>query len=277
MFSWLVKKPSPRSDNPVERSTMDRITSPSCSRDELVLLYSKLLEERQPDLKIVMTGPMTLQMSSQDGKEAFTHLDNLWIQWQRAEDREDLVNRHVSGMLTVLKPAPPVDPRQIIPIIKDAVYVGDGEKMVFEHLVADIYCVYAVDWPDRTMSLTKEILSGLGIEQSELRRLSIENLQAILPAAECHGEGPWYFLSAGNDYEASLLLFDGLWDQLAASVSGDVVAAVPARDSLLFTGSESPEGLAAIRTRATEIVRNGHHVISETLLRRRDGRWSAFD
>jgi uncharacterized protein YtpQ (UPF0354 family) len=241
-------------------------------------LYSKLLEERQPGLKIVMTGPMTLQMSSHDGKEAFTHLDNLWIQWQGAEDREDLVNRHANAMLSMLKPVLPVDPGQIIPIIKDATYIeSDREKMVIEHLVADIYCVYAVDYPDRTMTLTKEILSGLGIEQSSLRGLSIENLQAILPATECHGEGPWYFLSAGNDYVASLLLFDGLWDQLTEIVHGDPVAAVPARDVLLFTGSESPEGLAAIRTRATDIARNGDHVISETLLRRRDGRWSAFD
>lgn len=278
MFSWLVKKPASKVKIVHEKSTMERLIAPTCSQAELVLLYAKLLEERQPGLKIVMTGPMTLQMSSHDGKEAFTHLDNLWIQWQMAEDREDLVNRHVSGLLTVLKPAPPVDPRQIIPIIKDAIYVESyGEKMVLEHLAADIYCVYAVDYPDRTMSLTKEILSGLGIEQSELRRLSIENLRAILPPAECHGEGPWYFLSAGNDYVASLLLFDGLWDQLAEIVPGNPVATVPARDVLLFTGSESPEGLAAIRTRATEIARNGHHVISETLLRRRDGRWSTFD
>jgi len=242
------------------------------------MLYSKLLEERQPGLMIVMTEPMTLNISTDGGKDASTFLDNLWIQWQSAEDRKDLINRHANAMLSMLRPDTSIDPRQIIPIIKDASYMSsDSDKMVFEHLVADIYCVYAVDWPDRTVTLTKKGLLELGIEQSALRKLSIENLQAILPAAECHGEGPWYFLSAGNDYEASLLLFDGLWDQLAEIVSGDVIAAVPARDSLLFTGSESPEGLAAIRTRATEIARNGHHVISETLLRRRDGRWSTFD
>ena len=85
------------------------------------MLYSKLLEERgNPALKIVMTEPMTLNISTDGGKDASTFLDNLWIQWQRAEDREDLINRHANAMLSMLKPDTSIDPRQIIPIIKDA-------------------------------------------------------------------------------------------------------------------------------------------------------------
>jgi uncharacterized protein YtpQ (UPF0354 family) len=84
-------------------------------------------------------------------------------------------------------------------------------------------------------------------------------------------------LTAGGDYVASILLLDGVWDQLAATVGGDIVVTVPARDVLFFTGSASQEGLATIRKKADEIVSSGDHVVSRTLLRRVEGQWVNFD
>jgi len=256
---------------------MEMLISPVRTRDEFVLLYSKLIEERRPGVKLVLTGPTVIEMTMEGDKRATTFLDNLWIQLQRAEDRRELVEKHVNAMLSMLDPRPAVDKKHIIPIVKDAEYVQSfGQITVFEHFVADMYCVYAIDWEDRTESLSRTIMESLGLEQTTLRNFAVENLKAILPPVECHGDGPWFLLSAGTDYVASLLFFDDLWDQLTEMVQGDPIAVVPARDVLLFTGAASNEGITAIRCKAEEIVSRGDHVVSSTLLRRSGGKWIAF-
>jgi len=277
MLNWLRKKRGADTPPAPAASTMEMLISPVRTRDEFVLLYSKLIEERRPGVKLVLTGPTVIEMTMEGDKRATTFLDNLWIQLQRAEDRRELVEKHVNAMLSMLDPRPAVDKKHIIPIVKDAEYVQSfGQITVFEHFVADMYCVYAIDWEDRTESLSRTIMESLGLEQTTLRNFAVENLKAILPPVECHGDGPWFLLSAGTDYVASLLFFDDLWDQLTEMVQGDPIAVVPARDVLLFTGAASNEGITAIRCKAEEIVSRGDHVVSSTLLRRSGGKWIAF-
>jgi uncharacterized protein YtpQ (UPF0354 family) len=99
----------------------------------------------------------------------------------------------------------------------------------------------------------------------------------ILPPAEAFDEGSWFSLSAGNDYAASLLLVDAIWDQVADLVMGEVVATVPTRNILLFTGSESAQGVRAVQERATELCSLGPHAISDTLIVRSSGTWAVFN
>ena len=80
-------------------------------------------------------------------------------------------------------------------------------------------------------------------------------------------------LTAGGDYTASLLLFDDVWNTLSQSVEGDIVAAVPSRDVVLFTGARSTDGIEWIKRKAHEIHEGGDHVVSQTLFRRVSGEW----
>jgi hypothetical protein len=72
-------------------------------------------------------------------------------------------------------------------------------------------------------------------------------------------------------------LLDEVWLPLEEESDGDIVAVAPARDVLLFTNSKSSEGLVRIRDKARDIVQGGHHVISQTLLRRIQGQWKVFE
>ena len=151
-------------------------------------------------------------------------------------------------------------------------------QVASEHLCGDLWIVYAEDLPDRTSSLKKDRLQSAGIADDELLNLAKDNLRRILPPAQRHGDGPWYMVTAGGDYTASLLLFDGLWDDLADSVEGDVVAVAPSRDVLLYTGS--PEFRRRVSQRSgsvlLEILATGNYLISETLIMRVVGRWEVF-
>lgn len=120
-------------------------------------------------------------------------------------------------------------------------------------------------------------MKELEIEPGELRSLALSNLRRILPEIQQHGDGSWYMLTAGADYTASLLLIDDVWNALSQSVEGDIVAAVPSRDVVLFTGARSKDGIDWIKRKAHEIHEGGDHVVSQTLFRRVSGQWKVFD
>jgi len=146
-----------------------------------------------------------------------------------------------------------------------------------EHLCGDLWIVYAIDRPETVDTLACDSETIAGVSVGELRALAVENLKRILPEVERHGDGPWYLLTAGADYVASLLLFDELWNQLVETVDGDVVATVPTRDVLLYTGSHSVSGLSAIRERSVALANSGPHSISDSLILRESGRWTIFE
>lgn len=165
-------------------------------------------------------------------------------------------------------------------MIKDVEYLessGGRVAVVHEHLAGDLWIIYALDLPEAIKTLRPETQQQLGLNMTELRTLACDNLRRILPEIARHGSGSWYCLTAGGDYVASILLLDEVWARLADSVEGDIVAGVPARDVLLFTGSRSREEIDAIKQRTREIEQTGDHVISQTLLRRVSGTWKVFE
>ncbi len=114
-------------------------------------------------------------------------------------------------------------------------------------------------------------------DRAKLRDLALDNLQRLVPKVTIRGgpDGLWLF-EAGGDYEASLLLADRLWTGGQIKVDGEVVAAVPAKDALIVTGSHNHAGLARLRALAAELAR-GPYSLTSDLLVYRDGRFVRFD
>lgn len=274
------KKTNPSQD-PSHPSTLDRLLAPNVSREEFFLLYSKLLQERMPDASITFSDESALRIVNADGKDSITLLDNLWLRFSTgSEDRRELIERFVRFDARLGDPAGEVLKTEIVAMIKDSRYLrlfNVSSKMVTEHLCGDLWVVYAIDEPESISTLKHESMINAGVARSEIRALAVENLKRILPPAECQGDGPWYLMTAGTGYVASLLLIDTLWDQVADMVTGDIVATVPTRDVLMFTGSASAEGINAIRIRSADMCYRGSHAISNTLVVRRGGTWSVFN
>jgi uncharacterized protein YtpQ (UPF0354 family) len=269
------------SEPAAELSALERLLSKDCNRDEFVLLCVKLIQERLPDAEVEMIGETAIRIKNAEGKESTTYFDNAWIAYSRKdEESRTLIERHIRVASSLLDPAGPLLSDQIVALIKDSEYVESLNKTgnsVLEHMCGDLWIVYAVDKPESMSSLARTDMAAAGIAEENLRNLALENLRRIMPSVEQHGDGPWYGLFAGGDYTASLLLFDSVWDQVADSIEGDIVAVVPARDTLLFTGSESPEGLKMIKEQANYVVTTGNYIVSDTLIVRKDGRWEVFN
>ena len=83
-------------------------------------------------------------------------------------------------------------------------------------------------------------------------------------------------MTAGGDYEASLLLFDDIWRGGKIKMNGDIVVAVPAKDVLLITGSNNRKGIAAVRELAAKYKAESRYEITDTLFVYRNGRFVKF-
>jgi uncharacterized protein YtpQ (UPF0354 family) len=261
----------------------DELANPDLTREELFALYEKTIREKFAPSRIDFNSPDRLKIETSDNRTFTVHLENLWRQCQvSTEPRIEVVERHLSALAGLIgqQKHPPASKGDVVPTIKDYEYLhlfGENPSAAHEHLVGDIWIVYAVDLPTAIKTLSVSDLQDLNIGSDDLRRLAVDNLQRILPEIQKHGVGPWYMLTAGGDYTASLLLMDWIWQQLQESVEGDLVAAVPSRDVLLFTGSGSNDGIQSVRQKVREIHEGGDHVISRTLLRRISGKWHVYE
>lgn len=260
------------------------LSDPDLTQEKLFSIYEAALRETFPTAEIEAHSPNNFQVKVPGQQTFIVHLNNLWITLKRQpkEDRVKVFEKHLRAVRTSFVGETELERRRenIVPMIKDVEYLktsGEKPQLVSEHLAGDIWIIYGVDLPDAIKTLKPDTLRALGLTSAELRTVACDNLRRILPEIERHGSGPWYFLKAGGDYVASILLLDEVWSQLEEIAEGDVVAAVPARDVLLFTGSQSREGIEAIKQRAREVEQHGDHVISQTLLRRVSGSWKVFE
>jgi len=272
-------KPVP-SEAIAEPSTKDRLLSRNCTKDEFSLLFSKLLQERLPSFTVEFISESELRVRNAEGKEATTYLHNLWLKYSReTEDRSELIEKYARMAENLHAEEAPVNRDTIVAMIKEAGYlktINPMAKTMSEHLCGDLWIIYAVDRPETVVTLGQDDMTSAGVSEGELRALATKNLQRILPEVECHGDGPLYQLTAEMGYDASLLLFDSMWEDLADSVEGQIVATVPSRDVLLYTGSASPAGLREMREQSQIVANSAPHAVSESLIVREGGKWAVF-
>ena len=159
-----------------------------------------------------------------------------------------------------------------------ALYVEGPDEPILERFAPGLLIAYGMDRGDHFELVARKHCEAARIEPEDLRPLAVTNLRRMLPAIERHGEGPAYMLVAGGELESSLLLLDDLWDGQASAVSGTLVAAVPTRDVLLFTGAASPEGVAAVHASIERLYASPpDRPLSTMLYRRCDAGWEPFE
>jgi uncharacterized protein YtpQ (UPF0354 family) len=266
-----------------------QIKDPSLTEAEFTRLYALAAAAELTNCTVRVTGRKEVTLKFNNGGQVKSFLDNVWAEAEKnAAARPEICRRYLATLVTLkiggeAKSAPP-DTNEIVVVIRGTSFLeqfaGMGATktngLVFEPLAADINVVYARDREGTIVYLTEGDRAALGLDLPALRRLALANLHRILPPLKLRGPGPLFAIKADGNYESSLLLLDKLWSVEASSVQGELVAAVPARGFLLFTGSASPEGLKRLRRLVEKVYDNGDHVISKTLLVRRNGHWEKF-
>ena len=241
----------------------------------------------QVDVQVVNALELGINMSEDGGNRAF--LDNAYQMYQgeSARNRSDLIDRFVRSFAEA---AAGLERSRdaIIPIVKDRGWLEEirqsmqrmGSEKVQENVYEDIndalVVVYAIDTPSNIAYLNPDELEALGVQRDELRALAVRNLRGLLPGIEVHRGDLVNMITADGNYEASLLLFADLWERERDKLRGEPVAAVPARDLLLFADSANPDAVAQLRQLAAKMRAEATYALTDRLFVLRDGNWLPF-
>ena len=169
-------------------SLLDRFRKKKDERAELAERFRQMLSVQYPEATMVATGPLSYRIEGGGVKEISISLDNLLRQSQGmdATAAEAFMQRWFFAMVQASDVSGDVFPEQIVPMIKDQLYLDQAGKtpLIKEHLAADLWVVYAIDYPTRMGTLSPDHLAKLGLAEQDLRPLAIANLRKLLPSVE---------------------------------------------------------------------------------------------
>jgi uncharacterized protein YtpQ (UPF0354 family) len=242
-----------------------------------------------PDATITVAEPLHLTIKAAEGEAARAFLNNAYDEYSgNPVAKSDLIARYVASFAESTKKAGPLNPQQIVPVIKDRAWAKEMKRsakargvdrpveQVIEELNDDLIIVYAEDTPQNIRYFGPKDLQEAGVQKDKLRTLAIENLRRILPPPEAVNGPLISMLTAGGDYIPSLLLFDEIWNGDKLEVQGEIVIAIPTRDVLLFTGSNNKEGVKKLRELAKKAHADGPYSLTGHLFVYRGGKFERF-
>jgi uncharacterized protein YtpQ (UPF0354 family) len=240
-----------------------------------------------PSAKVTVTGDLQLDTQIPGGDAFSSDLRNAYQRYVRdPQHLDEVVRQRVSGLVESVRSAqtnPPLDRSRIVPVLKTNAWVeairqlrkaAPGTQLLIEPFNSELTIVYA---EDRTSSMRFLMMRDDVGDRSKLHQLALANLHRLLPKIEARqGASGIFLISAGGDYEASLLLADAVWSSGQFKVDGDIVVAVPAKDALLVTGSHNRAGITKLRALAAEIAA-GPYGLTTVLFVYRGGKFVKFD
>jgi uncharacterized protein YtpQ (UPF0354 family) len=252
---------------------------PGLARDAVSLLAIRLIELRYPEADVRLISDEAIEVIPQDGKKTSIFLANLLAEAERnPAERPEIVERYVNVCFSD-KDDPTLE--NIIPTVRHADYRSfikeEDRDIVTEHLIGELWTVWAIDYPESISVMSAAQINSLMLTRNDLRIVGLTNTRRLLNDLEFENYDKFFVLTSTNsEYLSSALLMDEVWDLAAKLVDGDLVLSAPARDTVIFTGTQNVEGLRALREQATYVVKNGHHVLAESLFQRVNGKWTPF-
>jgi len=184
-------------------------------------------------------------------------------------------------MLDEAPPAELVVPRVVLSLpsaVVPDIELTHDDSPVEQPFVADLVLFYAFDQPTCFTMVAHRDLTRLSLDKHQLHDIALTNLRRAIPQPELHEVSPGVFmLTCGGNFEATTLLLDEVWEQVAETVQGDLVLSVPSRDVVIFTGTQNRDGLAFMRSKVSQILETGDHTLTRHFLVRCGTRWSLYE
>lgn len=267
------------------RSLLGGQSARPMARDAFAQEVADRVRRAIPEAGVEVADDLHLRVRQGEDDERSVYLDNAYHMYVQADpaDREEVLVRFVASYADAGSIGDATRDA-IVPVVKDRQWLeevrislaqrgkmGEEPEIVHEALTDELTIVYAIDTPNNIAYLTRSQLQELELDRSELRKLAVRNLRGLLPGIEVHRGPLMSMVTADGNYEASLLLFDDLWERERERLVGDPVVAVPARDLLVFADSTKPEGVAELRLLAAKMRAEAAYSLTDALFVWRDG------
>lgn len=259
------------------------------STQEFTQLFANKLQAQLPVTEANITDALRITCKYGDGQEGTLFLDNAYSHYVKyPREFAEVLRVYIQSFEeTTTAEKEDIDASRIVPVIKDKAWLEEiranvpedkQDNMpggVREDLNDALLIIYAEDTPSNINYFTQKDFAKLDIPAAQIRALAVPNLRRLLPKPEVHWNEHTGMITAGGDYEASLMLFDELWDSLKKA-DAEIVAAIPARDLLLFTYSNDAAGIAQLREMTDKFYNEASYYLTDKLFVYRSGKFEVF-
>ena len=252
--------------------------------------YAKAINIREDGVRADIKGRLEVEMTYSNGETSTAYLDNAYMNYRSSPVELDaIINAYINALTKSSSDVKSnIEKEHIFPVIKDRGYMEHITKLMnhsskgelpfyYEKLNDVLYVLYAIDTPSSIKFMPKEDINALGVEEGELRNLSMANLMNANESLQIQGDRSTVsMVVADGIYEASFLLYDDLWTKENFPVKGDIVVYVPSRDVLIVTGSEDTESLETVRGIVHNLESQWSHAVTDIGFVREKNKWVEF-
>ena len=155
------------------------------------------------------------------------------------------------------------------------IHFSESDSPAERSFLADLILFYAFDLGDHFELVSNSARRELQVSEEDLHSAAVQNMRALELKIECHDLNGACMLSAGGNFEATLLLLPELWESEQFSIPPDVVVSVPARDILLFS-SCAPGDITQLRRLTSRAIEKAEKPLSRHFFTRRNGDWCLY-
>ncbi len=177
----------------------------------------------------------------------------------------------------------------LVPVIKGTGLVKTGHDKIYMvgepwemlplgfDLTGDLAVLLAINLPRTLHFLSNASALDSGLAAVDLLELAKKNLAKLSLTIRITEDGPIGFrIQLDGNLDASLLLYDDLWDQFEKLVGGTPLVVIPHR-SMLFGCCAETEGAADyLLSKVRDFDPNVRHVVSKNLFVRQDRAWRLY-
>ena len=162
-------------------------------------------------------------------------------------------------------------------VVKPDVVLAPENQPVEKKFIGDLAILYGRDFPTHFEMIAQRELAQYGMTAEQLHETAVHNLSTadkdirVVPA-----EGGIHVVMCDGNLEASFLLHTQLWDVIQDQLGGDVVASVPARNVLLFSGTK-PEQIAQLKQKTRLALEMEAKPLSMKLFLRVGEGWKEYE
>jgi len=243
------------------------------------------LRKKVNGLELVSINGLEVTTKLKDSDNYRHFLDNSYAEYKNnPKDLKNVLEKYTVASKDLFLPEEPIQPNRIVPVIKDKRYLIESSKIiedfenthVYEKYNSELYIFYAEDKENSISYFTKEKYAKLNLDLESIKETAVENLNSVVSKMERHGENGYFMLTAGGDYEASLILFD-IWNKENFPVNGNLIIGIPARDVILVTGTNDKENIERLKKTINEINETGDHIVSDKIFEFKNGQFELWE
>lgn len=253
---------------------------------EFAQVYLDSLSKKCPSIKFELNSDLTI--TSKKGDLDYKHyIDNAFIAYKAEPDSiKDIISRYVASTTALYVDQKSISVGNVVPVIKPVEYLdeinslnknGKSFPIITEKYNDQLIIAYAEDSKNSIKYLTEDDLKTLSISRDTLKSIALRNFDKIIPNIQRQGDKGLFMVTAGGDYEASLILLSSIWTNKNFPVDGDFIVAIPNRDMLMVTGSKNKTGIAKIKEIVADSYKTGDYQVSDQLYNWTGNKFEKYD